>query len=155
MDQWESILLNDTPRRNGIRFRYGKTVHPEVKRAFTQFALWLRTRYSFPIRVVVYVKGEKIIRAKDGENVVGTFFEPFSFMDEPYIRIATGDYNEMASTLGKDDALASILLSLAHELTHYFQWINNIQLTPTGRERQATRYANYVIDEYALTHEHP
>ena len=61
----------------------------------------------------------------------------------------------LANHLGKDNALASILLSLAHELTHYYQWINNIQLTPTGRERQATKYANYIIDEYASTREHP
>lgn len=64
-------------------------------------------------------------------------------------------YNELANHLGKDNALASILLSLAHELTHYYQWINNIQLTPMGRERQATKYANYIIDEYASTREHP
>ena len=88
-------------------------------------------------------------------HVVGSFFEPFSYLDEPYIRIAAGDYNELANHLGKDNALASILLSLAHELTHYYQWINNIQLTPVGREWQAARYANYIIDEYASTREHP
>ena len=87
--------------------------------------------------------------------MVGTFFEPFLSSDEPHIRIATGDYNELENEVGKDNALASILLSLAHELTHYYQWINNIQLTPVGRERQAARYANYIIDEYASTREHP
>lgn len=155
MNNWEAFLQNNISRRTGIRFRYNKTVPPDVKQSYTRFANWLRAQYYFPLRVVVYVKGEKTIRAKDGENVVGTFFEPYSPMDEPYIRIATGDYDEMARALGKDNALASILLSLAHELTHYYQWINNIQLTPIGRERQATIYANYIVDEYALTREHP
>lgn len=96
-----------------------------------------------------------MIRAKNGENVVGSFFEPFSYLDEPYIRIATGDYYELTDIIGEDNALASILLTLAHELTHYYQWINSIQLTPRGREWQASRYANYILDEYALTREHP
>ena len=152
---WKKNLPNDTSRRTGIRFRYEKSVHSEVKRACSQFAIWLRTQYYFPLRVVVYVKGAKYIKTKDGENVVGSFFEPFSYLDEPYIRIATGDYDELTSVWGDDNALASILLSLAHELTHYYQWINSIQLTPTGRERQATRYANYILDEYSLTREHP
>ena len=152
---WEKTLPDNSLRRTGLRFRYDRSTHPEVKRACLQFAIWLRTQYYFPLRVVVYVKGAKTIRTKDGDHVVGSFFEPFSYLDEPYIRIAAGDYNELANHLGKDNALASILLSLAHELTHYYQWINNIQLTPVGRERQAARYANYIIDEYASTREHP
>ena len=152
---WKKNLQDGIPRRTGLRFRYDREVHPEVKRACSQFAIWLRTQYYFPLRVVVYVKGTKTIRAKDGDRVVGIFFEPFSYLDEPYIRIATGDYEELKSDLGNDNALASILHSLAHELTHYYQWINNIQLTPIGRERQATRYARYIMDEYALTREHP
>lgn len=52
-------------------------------------------------------------------------------------------------------ALAATLSTIAHELTHYFQWINSLQLTPIGEERQAARYAGYILDEYAETREHP
>lgn len=83
------------------------------------------------------------------------FFEPFSYYTEPYIKIATGDYYDLQSRNGKDNALATILATLAHELTHYYQWINDIQLTPKGREQQATRYSNYIIDEYSMTCDHP
>lgn len=155
IENWKKYLPRDVPRRTGLRFRYDRDVHPEVKRACSQFAIWLRTQYCFPLRIVVYVKGTKTIRTKDGDCVVGSFFEPFSYLDEPYVRIATGDYDELTNVWGKDNALASILLTLAHELTHYYQWINNIQLTPVGRERQAGRYATYIIDEYSLTREHP
>ena len=155
IDNWKKNLHDDILRRTGIRFRYDKSVHPEVKRACSQFANWLRSEYYFPLRILIYIKGSKTIHTKDGDNVVGSFFEPFSYLDEPYIRIATGDYDELTQNFGKDNALASILLSLAHELTHYYQWINNIQLTPIGRERQATIYSNYIIDEYSLTCEHP
>ena len=152
---WKKCLNNHIVRRTGLRFRYDNTVDPEVKRACAQFAGWLRSEYQFPLRIVVYVKGTKTIRAKDGDTVVGTFFEPFLYEDEPYIRLATGDYNELVYTLGKDNALASILLSLAHELTHYFQWINGVQLSDIGKERQAVIYSRKIMDEYALTCEHP
>lgn len=120
-----------------------------------EFANWLRSEYEFPQRVPVYVKGAKCLRTMDGEGAVGTFFEPFSDSEEPYIRIATGDYEELKAKSGKDNALATILASIAHELTHYHQWINHISLTPIGAERQATRYAQFILDEYAQTREHP
>ena len=103
----------------------------------------------------VYVKNKKTVLTKDGENVVGLFFEPFSYKDEPYIKIAVGDYETLEVKWGKDNALASILLTLAHEITHYYQWLNNIQITSSSRERQANRCAKYIIDEYSLTREHP
>ena len=155
MDNWEETIGSNIHRRTGIRFRYDQSVDPEVKRAFAKFGRWLRIEYSFPLRVPVYIKGSKTIITKDGDNAVGSFFEPFSYSVEPYIKIATGDYKELRETRGKDNALATLLASLAHELTHYYQWINDIQLTPIGRERQAARYSNYIIDEYATTCEHP
>ena len=84
-----------------------------------------------------------------------TFFFPFDTNDEPYARVATGDYFELLEKRGKDNALASILSSIAHELTHYFQWINGINLTEMGAERQATAYARFILDEYAETRKHP
>ena len=61
----------------------------------------------------------------------------------------------MCHKWGKDSALTAILSTIAHELTHYFQWINALKLTPIGQERQATNYARYILDEYAETREHP
>lgn len=152
---WRKYLADYSVRRTGICFRYDKTVDPEVKRACLQFALWLRSQYYFPLRITVYVKKAATIRTKDGDNVVGCFFEPDSYLDEPYIRLATGDYDSLVHDRGKDNALADILSTLAHELTHYYQWINSIPLTPMGRERQASQYARIIMAEYALTCEHP
>lgn len=52
------------------------------------------------------------------------FFGPYDIYVEPYIRVAVGDYKELLKTEQKDDVLAGYLCSIAHELTHYFQWIN-------------------------------
>ena len=152
--KWKSYYHN-RPHRSGLRIDYEKNVDFEVKRACKEFVLWLRKEYVFPMRVRVYVKETRQIKACDGEMVCGTAFLPYSKDVEPYIRIATGDYLELVEQRGKDNALATILTTLAHELTHYFQWLNDVNLTPIGEERQATRCANLVIERYAQTRDHP
>ena len=57
--------------------------------------------------------------------------------------------------MGKGQCIDGNLAYNRHELTHYFQWINALELTPIGMERQATKYARYVLDDYAETREHP
>ena len=141
--------------RHGLRLRFDQDVDNEVKRACKEFCQWMRSEYYFPIRVSVYLKSSHKIKAQDGELVYGTFFGPFDRYEEPYIRVSTGDYKELMHKSGKDNALAAILVSIAHELTHYFQWVNDIQLTEIGVERQANAYANFIIEEYAETREHP
>lgn len=91
----------------------------------------------------------------DGDIAVGTFFEPAAYSITPYIRAAVGDYDELLASHGRDNAVATILMVIAHEMTHYFQWINDITITEIGRERQASRYARLILDEYAQTREHP
>lgn len=54
----------------------------------------------------------------------------------------------MKAQIGVDGATKAILLSVAHELTHYYQWINHLGLTQIGAERQATVYSYYVVDDY-------
>jgi len=147
--------LHSKDHRAGLRLRFDKDVNEEVKRACIVFCKWLRRNYYFPMRIPVYVKFSKKIKTLDGEYVSATFFGPFDKNYEPYIRVSTGDYEELLRKRGHDDALAAILRSISHELTHYFQWINDIKLTEIGEERQATSYANFIVYEYAETHEHP
>lgn len=153
-DCWKMTYAN-TPVRKGLRIKTDKDVDDEVKRACKEFCKWLRTQYTFPIRVPVYIKSSCKIKAMDGDMVYGTFFEPDDDFVEPYIRIAAGDYPELLSERGKDNALATILQTIAHELTHYFQWVNKQTLTPIGMEWQATRYSRLILNQYAETREHP
>ncbi|MED4002555.1 hypothetical protein [Priestia aryabhattai] len=83
--------------------------------------------------------------------VSATFFAPYDKQEEPYIRIATGDYMELLHELGKDDALASILNSIAHELGHYYQWIDDDEL----EEESAEGTADYIMGLYSDTRDHP
>ena len=155
LQDWKKHLPSSRHRRFGLRLRFDKGVSQEVKTACIRFATWLRSQYTFPLRVPVYIKKQDRIKAKDGDLVVGTFFEPLQHTIEPYIRIATGDYEELKEEIGRDQALASILTVIAHELTHYFQWISGIQKTERDSECQAHRCAKKLLKKYAETREHP
>lgn len=153
LKRWKDVLPEN--RRTGLRFRFDASVDSEVRAACLNFAAWLRKEYAFPLRVPVYVRASRRIRTADGDLVTGSFFELFRYEDEPYIRIAAGDYAELLAKSGRDDALCAILTCLAHELMHYFQWINALPLTDRGRERQASVYARRILDLYSQTRDHP
>lgn len=144
----ENINIHEEGHRIGLRLRCDKNVDPEVRTFCKDFTKWLRKEYFFPVRVPVYIKADYRIKAKDGEMVVGTFFRPYDYHTEPYARIATGDYQELVRKQGKEYAMWAILSSIAHELTHYFQYVNSVILTRIGEERQATMYSRYILSEY-------
>lgn len=134
--------------KSGLRMRYENEVDPEVREHFDKFAKWLRREFVFPLRVNVYVKAARRIRAKDGDMVVGTIWRPADYHECPYIRLATGDYPELIEKMGRDRAILVILHTFAHELSHYYQHINGLILTERGEERQATSYADDIMLEY-------
>ena len=153
-DIWVSNEWRNNPeiclhrRRTGLRLKIDKSVDPEVKEAFLMLAKWIRERFFFFFRLPAYIKSSKMLKAKDGDLCVGIFFEPDSYADEPYIRVSTGDYMELVNKKGTLQARIAILLPFLHELTHYYQWINSENLTQIGKERQATRYSQDIMDEY-------
>ncbi|MDG0795068.1 hypothetical protein OMP38_32755 [Cohnella ginsengisoli] len=143
--------MADFPARTGLRIRSLSGVHPEVRRACLEFAKWLRHSMEFPIRVIVYLKKDYRIRTRARQQVTASFFAPYDKNDEPYIRVATGDYEESLIEVGKDNALAGYLHSIAHELVHYQQWLADAPFS----ERQAVSRAKKVVWLYAQTREHP
>ena len=153
-ERWQAYY-KDGVHRKGLRVICEPNVNPEVNRACKEFVAWLRKQYLFPKRVRLYIKASIRIKSIYGDRVCGTFFRPSDRDCEPYIRIATGDYEDLLKECGMDEALAAILWTIAHELTHYFQWLNDIQLTLIGEERQATIYANQILKDYAEIRDHP
>lgn len=154
INRWENVFRNYRTRK-GLRLRFDTEVDPEVKRACKEYINWLKSSYDFPIKVRFYFRSSETIRAADGELVSAIFTMPIDYKHDPYIRIATGDYQDLKKGRGQDNALAAILNSITHELTHYFQWINGIELTARGYEQQAIYYARGIVYEYLLTCEHP
>ena len=147
--EWmKNSIICSSDRRTGLRLRFDKNVNPEVKDSFIKLGNWIRERFFFPIRIPVYVKCSEQRRARDGELCVGVFFRPDNYSTEPFIRIATGDFERLISERGVLQAKIAILLPLFHELTHYYQWINSVTLTTIGEERQATSYSHSLMEEY-------
>ncbi len=136
--------------RVGLRIR-GERGHPEVRDALVRFARWLRSEYEFPLRVPVYLSPREDLVKKDGSRVSASFFAPWDRTVEPFIRIATGDYLEYKAKNGRDNALASYLGSLAHEVVHYQQWI----ATGDMWERGVIRQASSMVKRYAQTVDRP
>lgn len=160
-NNWNEYISEKS--RPGIRLKFDKNVDPEVKRACKQYVNWLRTQYYFPIRVPIYFKSSCEIISCAGEKASASFFGPFDIKNEPFIRVAVGDYYDLLNRSGKDDALAVILVSITHELTHYFQWIKHHDewcyaddILNNYYERQALYYANVIFySDYANVVDHP
>ena len=152
-DDWSKYIPSGS--RKGLRLRFDSGVDCEVRRACKDFVAWLRTLYEFPIRIPIYFKASKNIMSRSDEYVSASFFGPYDKSVEPYIRISVGDYPDLLCERGKDDALASILHSIAHELSHYYQWIKDSDLSEEKLERQAQYYASEILLDYADTRAHP
>src|SRR5438477_630935 len=136
--------------RSGLRVKCEQGVNPNVRQSCLDFAKWLRLVMEFPIRVVVYIKKDYQIKTIDTKEMVSaTFLGPYNKNEEPYIRVATGDFEELVSNRGKENAIFAIINSMAHEIIHYQQWLENIpdldeEIAETEAELEGTR----LVDEY-------
>ena len=149
LENWKADPEFQAPgRRSGLRLYFDKDVDPDIRFVFKVFGSWLRYYYDFPIRVPLYIKSDRRIKDQHGESVCGTMWQPGDHAEEPFGRIATGDYRELCEKMSEYNAMCNILVTVTHELTHYFQWLNDLPLTDIGRERQATKYSEYVLYEY-------
>jgi hypothetical protein len=137
-------------QRTGLRIR-GQRGHPEVRQALIRYARWLRKSFVFPMRVPVYLFPSHTIITQDGAHVSASFFAPFDRDVEPFIRIATGDYPKLKRSLGRNDALAAYIMSLSHEIVHYYQWLEHGNVS----ERGVVARARSMLRRYATQVERP
>ena len=156
IERWKRYASPEliTPKSR-IQLHCDKNTNEDLKLACRHFIQWVKKEYYFPIPLCINLKKQALLKTRDGGTAVGTFFEPTDDSVLPHIRIATGDYPDLLDSLGRDDVIATILTVIAHEMTHYFQWINALPLTERGRERQAAQYARFILDEYSQTRAHP
>lgn len=134
-------------KRKGLRVRYANGVQIEVRNVCIDFIKWVRKRMTFPIRVIIYIKGDYLIKTKfTKEYVPATFWGPYNLENEPHIRVATGDYNECLEKNEYYNTIAEIFDSIVHELIHYQQWLVN-QTFKNG-EREANKKAKQIVYEY-------
>ena len=130
----------------GIFFHYEKGIDDDLRKACILFAKWLRRRYIFPVRLNVYIKNCEKVRLLNGIMAYGSFrwFEKRT----PYIRIPSKIESDLLNEFSKEEIYEQILSSLVHELTHYFQWVIDLEQSDAASERQANYYRYRIIEKY-------
>lgn len=114
--------------KGGISLHFERGVDNALRRIFLDFTQWLRCSYTFPIHVNVYIKNCERVRLMDGRWAYGAF-RYFDTYDPPYIRIPAKIEPELLERYPLSDNYELVLSSFVHELTHYFQWVNQLELT--------------------------
>lgn len=147
LQNYSAEALHRTVMRDGLRIRIHSQVHPFLRREVHTFVRWLRANYPFPIRVNVYIPNTKKIRANDGDLCYGRCFVPDDPDDSITIDVA-GGYDYDGDFRALQNYTWGTIFMLAHELGHYYQYLNRVSLTPRGIEWQATYYAHRVREAY-------
>lgn len=151
--QWHEFYDNHQAAQTGLRLHFQQGINSVLRSVFLNFAGWLRINYPFPVRINIYIKNALSIKAMDGELVSATFFGPDHLLKFPYVKIAAGDHGSISGSsgeFGEFNAICDRISSLAHELTHYFQWINGMDEYMSDRqsERQARYYQKTIVYDY-------
>lgn len=148
MNLWQTFSQNpeNSPMLQGISLHFEKGVAPEFRKLCIQFVRWLRKRYCFPIHINIYIKDCEKIRLIGGQMAYGGFryFEN----RPPYIRIPARIEADIQSQYVDAEIYYSILSSLVHELTHYYQWVADLEQANAVSERQANYFRFRIVEQF-------
>ena len=148
MNLWQEFYIKNQKGviNAGISFHYEKGIDNELKSKYINFAKWLRKTYIFPVHLNVYVINTEKVPLKNGNLVYGKFcWYP---KKTPIIKIPSAINESLLEEYTIDEIHKSILSSLVHELTHYYQWVKGTEQSNATSERQANFYRFKIIDEY-------
>jgi hypothetical protein len=147
-----NIMKSEKSHRNhvlniGIFIRSMPGVNPEVRAQCISFVQWLRKKIPFSIRVLVLLKKEEsVITELTNKPVSATFWGPNNKNELPYIKVATGDYQQLIAECGKFNALKAILGSIGHEVVHYQQWIEDRKASENEAKKKGRELVCEFID---------
>lgn len=148
MNIWQSFEKKNCSdfKNQGIAFHYEKEIDNELKKLYLSFAKWLRKRYVFPVHINVYILNCEKIRLRNGQLAYGSFrWYPNR---TPCIKIPSAVEKDLLKEYTSEEIYEQILSSLVHELTHYYQWLLNLNQSNAVSERQANHYRYRIIEKY-------
>lgn len=139
----EKQSYNDSAVK-GIRLHFTNGITIQEKFACRKFCYWLVKCYWFPIRINIKFIDCSYFKAVDGHKYYGIFYanDEYKKRHYPEIRVAVKINSQLDEY--------NVFLTIAHELTHYFQWYFYEEKEKTARslEVTATRWANYIVSEF-------
>jgi hypothetical protein len=132
----------DSADKIGVRCRFSINFDEQVKNEIKKFISYVRKNYYFPIRLnVVFFDEAYFVNDIDGHKYYGVFYDGY---DNVYPKI------HIAARLTERNPLEDILFSIAHEITHYYQWyfLENEKRTDRSLEIEANKWSDYILAEY-------
>ena len=149
MNLWERFETGRCAMENrGLSFHFEKGIHPGLRRLYLDFAAWLRKNYVFPVHLNVYILNQEKVKLLTGACAYGSFrWYPNR---TPRIKIPSKIEQHVLERNTKDEAYELVLSSLVHELTHYFQWVLDLDQSNAVSERQANYFRFRIIDQFKL-----
>ncbi len=130
----------------GIRYKTNE-IDSFVLERLGSFVSFLRKKYYFPIRLNVLFCNTSCFRHHIDNHV---YYGAFYSMDDEkrmvYPRIS------IAAKVTDTNTMENIFFTLAHEITHYYQWyfIEDEKRTSKSLEREANKWAEYILNLYFI-----
>ncbi|PJI07265.1 MULTISPECIES: tetratricopeptide repeat protein [Clostridium] len=140
--------------RGGLRIRYESHMDLQLKDIIIEFARWLRKKYIFPIRLTIYIRYEYKSKANNSDKFLASFLEPDSEKYNPHIRVEVKNHRDDVDDT--NEFRKYILISIAHEIIHYMQWIKKVDFCEKEAEYKSEKLVQLFIKErfYDLTITH-
>jgi len=134
----------DSAKETGIRCVFSKEFNEDTRTEIMQFIKFIRANYYFPIRVKIWFDNEThFVNQTDGHKYYGVFYDGDSDKTKyPKIYIAAKQTEK--------NSIEDILFSIAHELTHYYQWyfLEDDKRTDRSLEIEANKWTKYILYTY-------
>lgn len=129
----------------GLRLKFYPDITFTDRQLCIGFCNYLRRNYFFPIRVYLCFVGQRKFKDPiDGHLYYGIFYSNNNERHKRYPKIFIA-----AKTYDKDDRY-NLLFTIAHELSHYYQWYfyDDEKRSDRSLEIEANRWADYLVGEY-------
>ncbi len=138
----------DSAKASGIRYKYynyGEDFDKSTVEDIRKFISFLRKNYYFPIRLnILFCNTRAFSHHIDNHTYYGAFYNMDDEKRKVYPRIS------IAARVAKNNSLEEIFFTLAHEITHYYQWyfLEDKKRTNRSLETEANKWANYILGLY-------
>ena len=146
MSLWNSFkITNNTNIINGgISLHFEKNIDNDLRIEYIHFVKWLRKNYIFPIHINVYILNCEKVMLLNGNLAYGSF-RWFRKRPPRIVIPSLINYSDYIG-LTKEDIYITVMSSLVHELTHYFQYVKGLEQTDYNSERQANYYRFKILE---------
>lgn len=128
-------------KTSGIYVYYDRTLDDSTLKQIKGVIAWLKKNYFFPIRCNIFMENEKRFNSSKGNYYCqGIFFAAGDLTRTKLPRIY----------IACDTDFEYLVFTLAHELTHYFQWFFFQDEKRAGKslEIEANKYAKWLTYSY-------